>query len=424
MRWASLAAVTAVLVVDTAVLTAGHAGALPRPVAAVTFAAALGAVLALRSRSGVAAFVAALVLTSALPGAYVLLLVTAYTAGRALASRRDVAVVTGGACGGLAVQLVTGWDGAASVSRVVTAYLVFVAMPLLVGRYLAEHERLVAALSERNRQLRYGQRLLAERERLRERLRIARDMHDSLGQRLALVSIQAAALEVSGLPPERRQGVQEVARAARGALDELYELVGALRGEEEPRGHDSGIREIERVVEEFRAAGVRVTLRHHGQALPLTAAAWQAAYRVVQEGLTNAAKHAPGGPVTVSVEWEDDAALLTVVNPVPPAALQAFRAAGAGHGLAGLRERVLPAGGMLDHGLTEGGFRLLAMFPAGRDVAAPPGLTGPPVEQEREDLAGVLPPGREGAARMVVLGVAAAALVFVVVPGSLMIGLR
>jgi signal transduction histidine kinase len=129
--------------------------------------------------------------------AYILLMWTAYHTGHVLVSRKDTVVVVGTAVAGLAVQVAT---RSAATPQLVVGFVVFVVLPMLVGRYLAQHRTLVATLDAHNRQLRTEHALLAEREQLRERLRIARDMHDSLGRRLSLVSVRAAALQVSGLP--------------------------------------------------------------------------------------------------------------------------------------------------------------------------------------------------------------------------------
>lgn len=343
------AAACAVVATDAWVLTARYPGALPAWAAALPLAVALAAVLWLSWRRALTAFPAAVALFAVAPGAYLTLLWTAYRAGRSMTSRAAVAVTAAVACGGLAAHLLPRADGAGAVAPRVTSYLVFVALPLLLGRYVAQHERLVAALEG-----------LAERERLRERLRIARDVHDALGQRLGLVSVQAAALEVAeDLPPERRAEVRRLARSARAAMAEAYELIGALRGD--PDAAEAAPIDVDELVAEFRAAGTPVAFEQRGEPLPLPDPARQAAYRVVQEGLTNAAKHAPGRPVTVGVTWEDDAALVSVVSAAP----RAGGTGGAGLGLVGLRERVELAGGLLDHGPTDdGGFRLLAMLPA------------------------------------------------------------
>ncbi|MEU1880048.1 histidine kinase [Streptosporangium sp. NPDC020072] len=412
----------AVVVVDTVLFLSAH-----RSWAVVAYALATVLVVVLRTRSPVAAFVAALALASLSGGSYILLLWSAYQAGQEVLSRSGVAVVAGAGAGGLAVRLAAGPLTPQAVGTLLSTYLVFVALPLLVGLYLAQHRRLVAALDQSNRQLRLRRDLLAEQERLRERLRIARDMHDSLGHRLSLVSVQAAALEVSALPVRHRQAVGQLAESARAAMHELHELVGALRGEEEP-SRSPTVEAIGTVAEEFRRAGVPVTLRERGRPRPLSFAAGQAAYRVVEEGLTNAAKHAPRQPVTVNVDWESDALLLTVVNPLPErpetgagvselggggpeAGVGAGRSSvsgpgSGGHGLAGLAERVRPAGGVLDHRLSDDGFRLFAMLPV------------TPLEEDPvvDDLPAV------GRVRTVALGAAVAVLMFVTLPASLLLG--
>jgi signal transduction histidine kinase len=395
-----------VVVADAALHMAG------RPVqtlwAAATYALVVALVVALCLRWALVAFVAALVLASMVGGAYILLLWSAYHAGRAVRSPSDAAVVVGAALGGLGMQLATTWAGADSVPHILSGYVVFVGLPLLAGRYLAQHTRLVSALHMHNRQLRLKQKLLAEQERLRERLRIARDMHDSLGHRLSLVSIQAAALEVSPLPAEQHRSVEQLAAAARAALGELHELVGTLREGSETVPRSPGADLIGRAVEDFRAAGVLVSLRQRGRPRPLSPATGQAAYRVVEEGLTNAAKHAPGQPVTVSIEWEPDTLLLSVINPVTDNPCAPLRA-GTGHGLSGLDERIRPVGGLLDHRLSDGRFRLIAMLPT---------VPGEEEDEEAVDVSAVV------RIQTIAIGVATAILMFVFLPVSMLVGMR
>lgn len=394
-----------VVAVDTWLLVATRADGLPLA-AIVGYALTVALVIALRHWRPAAAFVATLMLATLTGGTHVLLLWAAYQAGRAIVSRTGTAVVVGAAVGGLGTQLVARGGQLSTIGPIVSTFIVFVALPLLVGGYLGQHERLVSALGRNNRQLRREQEIVAERERLSERLRIARDMHDSLGHRLSLVSVQAAALEVAELPPRQQQAVRQLATATRAAMDELYQLVGALREQDDVLAGSPGVPAIGRLVAEYQAAGVSVALRQHGEPRPLSTAAGQAAYRVAEEGLTNAVKHAPGEPVTVHVEWEADALLLTVTNPVadPPSA------PGAGHGLTGLTERVLPAGGFLDHRLADGAFRLYAMLPA-----IPPGVAD-------QSAAEVDHPSPVDRFRTVAVGFAAAVLMFVVLPASFLVG--
>ncbi|GAB2823394.1 hypothetical protein GCM10027176_29730 [Actinoallomurus bryophytorum] len=379
----------AVVAADTALLAAAHWDVLHWwgiPV----FVLPLALVVALCRRAPVAAFALALAFVVLAGGAYVLLLWAGYQAGRHVRSRTGMAVVAGAALGGLGGELLVRPPEPRLVPNLVFAYVMFVALPLLVGRYLAQHERLVSALDRNNRRLRWERELLAEQERLRERLRIARDMHDSLGHHLSLVSIQAAALEVS-VPPAQRDAARRLGTAVSGAVDELSTVVGTLR-----RDETRSPATIDEVVEEFRSAGVPVTLRREGEPRPLGADAEQAAYRVVEEGLTNAARHAYGRPVAVSLEWQPDGLLVTVVN-----ALADQVPGRAGHGLTGLEERVRAAGGFLDHRPDDGRFRLVATLPFVAETEETPAA---------------------GEVRTAALGFVTAALMFVVLPASMLLG--
>ncbi|TDC75559.1 sensor histidine kinase [Streptomyces hainanensis] len=407
---------TVVALADTAILAATLRGTrAASPWVLAGYAVAVLALVALCRRRPLPAFAAAQSVAALTGAGFAALVWSSFGAGRALRGRADAAVVGGAALGALLVRLAVHPLEPAAVSRLLSAQLIFVALPLLLGRYLAQHHRLLRALDDHNRRLLREREFLAERERLRERLRIARDMHDSLGHRLSLVSVQAAALEVAELPPAQRRTTRQLARAARDALTELHDLVGALRGAEGgPRPADSGVAGIRRLVAGFRAAGGPVALREHGTPVPLAEAGWAAAYRVVEEGLTNAARHAPTRPVTVALDWESDALLLTLANPLPPSPspspvpvpVPAPAPSSGGHGLAGLAERVGAAGGFLDHRRSDDGFRLVAMVPA-----APAGEPEPG-------------PPRVGVARSLALGTATAALMLAVPAAGMLVGVR
>ncbi|GAA1268634.1 hypothetical protein GCM10009677_21470 [Sphaerisporangium rubeum] len=307
------------------------------------------------------------------------------------------------------------WPVGVPVGQVVALCVVFVVLPLVVGRSVAQRRGLRAAVVDKERRLRRERALLAERERLRERLRVARDVHDSLGHRLGLISVQAAALEVAGLPEAQQEAVRRLAGTARTAMDELHELVGGLRGSGSARD-EAGLEGVEELFAGFRAAGVRLTVRTSGEPAEPPSEVASAAYRVVEEGLTNAAKHAAGEPVTVTVHWEDDSLLLTVTNPVPETAgargrgpVEGPEEGVAGYGLVGLAERVRLSGGML-HVTEDGGeFRLLAMLPV---VPEPePAVTG------ESDLADVARAGSAMANRVWVAGLAVIAAALALLAG-------
>jgi len=211
-----------------------------------------------------------------------------------------------------------------------------------------------------------------EQAREAERRRIAREMHDVLAHRLSLLSVHAGALEFRrDASPEEMSAAAGVIRAnARAALEELRDVIGLLRDD----GADTDLQppqptfaEIPALVEESRDAGMKVRLddgSSAGREIPIGLG--RTAYRVVQEGLTNARKHAPGAAVTVTIHAGADSLLVEVANRVSVAASGGAQLAGSGTGtgLIGLAERVALAGGALDYGTdSSGGFVLSARLP-------------------------------------------------------------
>ncbi|MEU4442024.1 histidine kinase [Actinosynnema sp. NPDC050801] len=250
-----------------------------------------------------------------------------------------------------------------------TVYCMVVALPFLVGRYAAQRNALVSALQEREERVVRERRMVSRQVRLRERNRIAQDMHDSLGHRLSLISVHAGALAMdAGLGDRQREAVQVLRSAALTGMEELRGVIGVLRRDEEPDEDQvrRTVEAIDELVDGARRAGVRVSLVRGGQSVPLPAKVSHAAYRIAQEGLTNANKHAPGASVQVTVKYEPDALVVEVRNNPPRAKLPS----GGGSGLIGLGERVRLAGGMLHVGeLPTGGFRIAAVLPY-EDTAA------------------------------------------------------
>ncbi|WP_067832669.1 sensor histidine kinase [Actinomadura kijaniata] len=305
------------------------------PAALFALAAAAAAAVAWRAPLPGLVLVAAL---AALPdGPVVLLVWAAFHAGHHARTRRDAVLAGAAAAVHAAGQAFT------VPAQILPRLLMLVALPLLVGHHLARHRRLVEALTESNRRLRAAHDLLAARERLR----IARDVHDSLGHQLSLLTLRAAALETR--TPEAR----DLAVTARRAVDQLHDLVGSLRAPDAP---SPTLADLDALTARAGAAGLTLAVRHAGDRRDLDPQASRAAYRVVEEGLTNVAKHAPGAPVTVTFDWEPDALLITVANPAgAPGAPE-------GHGLTGLRERLAEAGGTL-HVAAGDEFRLAAMLP-------------------------------------------------------------
>jgi signal transduction histidine kinase len=205
--------------------------------------------------------------------------------------------------------------------------------------------------------------------RAAERRRIAREMHDVLAHRLSLLSVHAGALEFhpDAPPAAVAEAAGVIRESARAALDELRGVIGVLRedgGESLTQPPQPTLADIPALVEESRAAGMRVTARIELGEAALPAAAGRTAYRIVQEGLTNARKHAPGALVTLAVDAAGDGLRVEVRSLAPVAVGAADALPGAGTGLIGLAERVSLAGGELDHGVdAEGAFVLRARLP-------------------------------------------------------------
>jgi signal transduction histidine kinase len=241
------------------------------------------------------------------------------------------------------------------------------------GLFVRAQRELVQSLRDRADRLESEQRLRVEQAREAERLRIAREMHDVLAHRISLLSLHAGALEFRpDAPPDEVAEAAAVIRAsAHAALEELREVIGVLRDGEQagtPEPPQPTLAEIPALVDESRAAGMRVGCRIDApgvEALP--AAVGRTAYRVVQEGLTNARKHAPAAAVEVTVAADDGPRLVVEVlsrRPVGVAATAALAGAGGGAGLIGLAERVALAGGELEHGPdAAGAFVLRATLP-------------------------------------------------------------
>jgi signal transduction histidine kinase len=227
----------------------------------------------------------------------------------------------------------------------------------------------VRARRELVRSLRAQSNRAVDDARAGERRRIAREMHDVLAHRLSLLSVHAGALEFHpDAPPEAIAEAAGVIReSAKTALEELRRVIGVLRedaGENLTQPPQPTLADLAALVEESRAAGMRVATRMElGDAAP-SAVVGRTAYRIAQEGLTNARKHAPGAAVTLSVRGADEDLQVEFRSLAPVAVAAAAPLPGAGTGLIGLAERVSLAGGTLEHGVDrDGAFVLRASLP-------------------------------------------------------------
>ncbi|MBX7266248.1 sensor histidine kinase [Micromonospora sp. Llam7] len=228
------------------------------------------------------------------------------------------------------------------------------------------------SLRERAGRVEAEQELRVAEARQGERNRIAREMHDVLAHRLSLLSLHAGALELrpDAAPEEVARAAGVVRDSAYQALEDLREVIGVLRtgvdrSDETPERPQPTLADLPDLVDQSRRAGMRVRLDWQTDALSaVPAGVGRSAYRIVQEGLTNARKHAPDAEVAVTVRaTPGDGVTVEIRNPYPaetsPAGIP-----GAGIGLIGLTERAALAGGRLEHGPTPAGdFRLGAWLP-------------------------------------------------------------
>ncbi|MGW5624005.1 histidine kinase [Streptomyces olivaceus] len=402
---------------------------------------------------------AASALAGAFPGAFALLVCTGWSAGSRIERPvRALAAFTAGFVLHLGAGVAAAPDEALGLSALVTValaggpFLLLAVAPAFAARYRAQRHALLDALRRHNAQLVRERAMVARQARLLERQRIAQDMHDSLGHQLALIAVHTGALEVDPeLNGRQREGVGVLREASRSAMRELRETVGILRNDAETSGpgpqgagpsSDRAAVSVDELVASSRAAGATVELHRSGAQRPLTPAADRAAYRIAQEGLTNAHKHAPGAPITVALRYEPDSLVVEVANgPVPAGAPAAPPAISGRQGLTGLRERARLVGGMVHTGLTPGGgFRLAGVLPyAGGERQSPPGgATSVAADDDFRGQIGGAPAGNGGGVleravphkeftaimsskKNAALGCAATAVVLVVGVGALLV---
>ncbi|MFE2723116.1 histidine kinase [Kitasatospora sp. NPDC059327] len=357
------------------------------------FGALAGVTLVLRRRWPAVPVLVALV---AMPGmlGVVLLTVSLYTLAETWewpTRRRRVvalsALAFAEAVGVMLVSMLTPSDLAVEQpplwGQVLLSVLVAVGLtvpPVVTGLYVGARRRLIESLKDRAHGLETELDLLAEqarerarRARLEERTRIAREMHDVVAHRVSLMVVHAGALEriVAKDPEKAAQSAKLMGEVGRQALNELREILGVLRMSDDTAAEPDSLVALPRLVDQSRAAGMAVTLTVSGSRQEFTGEAEQTAYRVVQEGLTNAHKHAGGAQVSVLLAYAPNGVRVTVVNACPGGERAAAALPSGGNGLIGMRERVVALGGTFSAGPeSDGGFRVEAVLPSRLAVRA------------------------------------------------------
>jgi signal transduction histidine kinase len=224
-------------------------------------------------------------------------------------------------------------------------------------------------LGDRDRRLRIAERereLVAREAVVEERARIARELHDAIAHNVSMMVVQAGAERrvLDGRDGTTHEVLSTIEHIGRGALTEMRRLVGMLRNDElEPLAPQPGLGDIPTLVTQVREAGLPVDLSIEGEARELPVGIELSAYRIVQEALTNALKHAGDARASVRIRYAPDSLELEIVD---DGAGGVARADSGGHGLVGMRERVALYGGRLDAGRSAaGGFTVRALLPIG-----------------------------------------------------------
>lgn len=393
------------------------------PVVTGLFGLLVGSVLVLRRRWPVLVVLVSIAVTPAQMG-ILLSIVGLYTLAASDVPRRIIAVLSGMTMLGMLIVTFLEMHGdlggaayhaplAVVVLTSVLAAVGVTAPPVLLGLYVGARRRLVESLRERADGLERELSLLAEtatssaeRARMEERTRIAREMHDVVAHRVSLMVVHAAALQAIAVkdPEKASASAQLLGDMGRQALNELREMLGVLRAEPVTavRAASAGaasagaavrvvaaaetiapapvpaaagdaetedeqgpcLAELRRLLDESRATGMDVELTVEGEERPLAARVEATVYRVVQEALTNVHKHAPGAWARIRLAYRE-AEVAVLVQNGPSDGAPALVLPSGGNGLVGMKERVTALGGGFAAGTThEGGFRVSAMLPA------------------------------------------------------------
>ncbi|MFL5825200.1 MAG: sensor histidine kinase [Thermoleophilaceae bacterium] len=361
-RWADPALAAALITVSLVELFVSP-GRPHSPLAAL-FVILLGAPVAVRRTHPVAAIAVATGVFLAIPdfqGKFppdtqlIMASVLAYSCGAHASSRAGLLGVG---------AFLTGMQIGVGFSEFPNVELAFGTLPLWwIGREVRQRRELVRTLAERNRELAAEQDAFARLSVRRERARIARELHDIVAHHLAVIVVQAGAgrMAAPGQNGDAAARFESVRQSGGQALTEMSRLVDILQTDSE--GADGGRGRLRLLLRQANAGGLDVRVTPLPREVRLPAEVEESAFRVVQEGLTNAMKHAPGAQVHVRLAVSGDAFEVEVRDwggAVPSVLAQT----GSGLGLTGMRERIESLGGRLEAGPeADGGWRLQARLP-------------------------------------------------------------
>ncbi|GAA3999778.1 sensor histidine kinase [Streptomyces plumbiresistens] len=327
-------------------------------------------------------------------------LIAVYTVARTVRRRTALIAVSATALSLYAV-ITYATDSAAGPEA--GAVFAWTGMFAAVGATVRTWHAYAAAMEERALRAEATKEEEARRRVAEERLRIARELHDVIAHHIALITIQAgvAGHFLRGRPDQAEVALGHIREAGCTVLDELGPLLHVLResgdgttDETQPTEPVPGLSRLGGLLESLTAAGLSVRHRQSGPPRPLPTAIDLAAYRVIQEGLTNAHKHGATAEADLLIEYGPDELRIRITNPLHSGPYPASAAMGTGHGLTGMRERAHALGGSLHAGATaDGRFRLAVRLPLP--------AAGPPTDTRTSDwpdtaLSATAAEGRQG----------------------------
>jgi signal transduction histidine kinase len=240
--------------------------------------------------------------------------------------------------------------------------LVFTFAAWLVGRIIRSWRSRAVELERANLELEQQRELQAEAAVMVERGRIARELHDVIAHNVSMIVVQAGAASrvLEGAQPHVREALEAIETTGRNTVDEMRRLLGVLRTDDGALlTPQPGLAELERLVASVREAGLPVEVHVEGTATPLPPALDLTAYRIAQEALTNALKHAGSARAELTLRYEATAIELEIRDD----GAGNGNGGGTGHGLVGMRERVALWGGRLEIGRAGAGWRVHAWLP-------------------------------------------------------------
>jgi len=294
-----------------------------------------------------------------------------------------VSIAAGFMLTGLVVVEMSTGQGLASLFSEFLSQIVILALAVTVGKVVRSRRALAAETAIRLRLAEEERTAEAARVVAEERLRIARELHDTVAHSMATITVQASSalhlLDSDSPAPRLRTALTAIRETSKEALTEMRSVLGQLRRAEPGYHHvagdagQAGLARLEALRDAVTAAGAPVTVTVEGDRQPLSAEADHSAYRILQESLTNVLRHAgPGAAAHVCLRYQPEALTITVTDDGPACGngaaeggvVPASSVLAGGHGIDGMRERAASVGGELTAGpLPEGGFQVTATLP-------------------------------------------------------------